>query len=198
MDDDTPIDWEAAHRDGHIESPLDQHVIDLAPTLTAGTSLDMGCGAGQNSIWLAERGWAVTGVDIAPSAIAAAKEAAANASVDATFLVGDTREWTTSDEFSFVFSTYALPQKGPGRTHALATAVGSVARGGTLLITEFDVSMTDEGGGWSPADLIDLSELKPHLDGFEILDLSVVRTRHAHGHDEQNYPIAVAVARRPA
>ena len=191
------MDWEAAYANGHVESPLDHHVLDLAPTLPPGTALDVGCGAGQNSIWLAARGWDVTGIDIAPSAIDAATKAARVAGVDVNFLVADTRHWSTPETFDLVFSTYALPARGPGRTHALAIATSAVAPGGTLLITEFDVSM-EGGSGWNENDLIDTTELEEHLGGFEVLRLDAERTRHAHGHDEQNYPVAVAIARRRA
>lgn len=194
MSDHESMDWEAAYADGRVESPLDHHVLELAPTLTPGRALDVGCGAGQNSIWLAEQGWAVTGVDIAPSAIDAAIGAAEVAGVDATFVVADTRRWTTVDTYDFVFSTYALPAKGPGRTHALAVAAGAVAPGGVLLVAEFDVSL-GTGTAWSESDLTDTEELKAHLGGFKTLRLDVEQTRHAHGHDEQHYPVVVAIAR---
>ena len=34
--------------------------------LTRGRALDVACGEGRNAIWLAERGWSVTGVDFSP------------------------------------------------------------------------------------------------------------------------------------
>ena len=191
------MDWEAAYANGHVESPLDHHVLELAPTLPSGTALDMGCGAGQNSIWLAARGWDVTGIDIAPSAIDAATKAARVAGVDVNFLVADTRHWSTPETFDFVVSTYAMPTRGPGRTHALAVDTAAVGPGGTLLIAEFDVSL-EGGSGWSENDLVDTAELEEHLGGFEVLRLDVERTRHAHGHDEQYYPVVVAIGRRRA
>lgn len=52
-------------------------------------AIDLGCGAGNYAVWLASRGFDVTGVDSAPTAIKRAKENAAKQGVDCTFLVAD-------------------------------------------------------------------------------------------------------------
>ena len=44
-------------------------VVAVASELTPGTALDLGCGEGGDSLWLAEQGWRVTGVDISPTAV---------------------------------------------------------------------------------------------------------------------------------
>ena len=190
----TDFDWESAYADGHVPTPRDPHLLELAPTLVAGTALDLGCGVGQNSIWLAERGWSVTGLDISPSAIAAAQEAA-GPDLEARFLVADLTEWTTTDGFDLVISTYALPSRGPGRDHALSVAASAVAPGGTILVTEFDVSMEPDHA-WNKADLVTVEEISSHLDGFDVTVARVEVTPHAHGHDEHDYPVAVVIATR--
>ena len=55
----------------------------------AGSVLDVGCGTGENALYLAARGLEVTGVDTAPTAIARAQEKAAARGLSATFLVAD-------------------------------------------------------------------------------------------------------------
>ncbi len=47
---------------------------DLFPS--SGTALDIACGSGSGSLWLARRGLSVTGIDVSQVAIAAADEAA--------------------------------------------------------------------------------------------------------------------------
>ncbi len=55
----------------------------------AGSVIDVGCGTGENALYLAARGFEVTGVDAAPTAIARAQEKAAARGLSATFLVAD-------------------------------------------------------------------------------------------------------------
>jgi SAM-dependent methyltransferase len=52
-------------------------------------ALDVGCGRGALSIYLAEKGHQVLGIDGAAEAIASAREAAAEKDIDAVFVIGD-------------------------------------------------------------------------------------------------------------
>lgn len=56
-------------------------VIDLAAHLPVGRALDLGCGYGRASIYLAHLGWQVDGVDFVSQAITEAKSRAAQAGV---------------------------------------------------------------------------------------------------------------------
>jgi cyclopropane fatty-acyl-phospholipid synthase-like methyltransferase len=60
--------------------------------LIAGDVLDVGCGTGENALYLASRGLTVVGVDAAPTAIARAQEKADLRGSSATFLVADALE----------------------------------------------------------------------------------------------------------
>ena len=53
------------------------------------TVLDIGCGDGNNAIYLASRGFDVTGVDVSANAIGIAKRNAFKAEVDVTFITLD-------------------------------------------------------------------------------------------------------------
>lgn len=104
--------------------------------LTPGTALDLGCGEGADAIWLAERGWQVTGVDVSSVALT---RAAARAELD-----GVTVTWSRHDlVHDFPRGTFDLvtaqflhsPVERSGeRDQILAAAAAAVAPGGRLLI----------------------------------------------------------------
>ncbi len=73
-------------------------------------TLELGCGAGNISVWFSRQGFAVTGLDIAPDAIAWARERAAAEEQAVTFILGDLctamRDLPTG--FDFVFDSHLL------------------------------------------------------------------------------------------
>ncbi|OHV06449.1 class I SAM-dependent methyltransferase [Mycobacterium talmoniae] len=73
--------------DGH---PLARGLRDLiegngSPPLPPGTAVDLGCGTGDNTVYLAQQGWQVTGVDFVPKALDQARVKAAANGVAVTF-----------------------------------------------------------------------------------------------------------------
>jgi len=86
--------WERSYQSGHVPwdpGPYDRHVprvveeYGIAPCPT----LDVGCGTGGTLIWLARRGFEVTGIDLAPTAVEIARRNAKSAGVSAKFVAGD-------------------------------------------------------------------------------------------------------------
>lgn len=81
-------------------TPWDEHPLaeslqelvegrDGSPPLPAGTALDIGCGTGDSSIYLAKHGWKVTGVDFVPKALDKSRAKAAAKQVSVDFLHAD-------------------------------------------------------------------------------------------------------------
>lgn len=69
----------------------DQHLIELVESgrIPSCRAIDLGCGTGRNALFLAERGFQVTGVDFASSAIEKARQRAEAADLMAEFVVDD-------------------------------------------------------------------------------------------------------------
>ncbi|MDH6622472.1 SAM-dependent methyltransferase [Streptomyces sp. LBL] len=130
--------WEARYQgddriwSGRPNPLLVREVSDLEP----GTALDLGCGEGADAVWLASRGWRVTGVDISSTALERAARHAAEAGV------GDRVQWerhelgVTFPEGSFgLVSAQFLQSPVPlDQDQVLGRAAAAVAPGGTLLI----------------------------------------------------------------
>src|ERR687885_1951411 len=85
-------EWDARYRerDGAMWSgrPNGRLVAEVA-SLAPGRALDVGCGEGADAIWLAQRGWTVTAVDISDVALGRAREAAELARVVVECICGD-------------------------------------------------------------------------------------------------------------
>jgi SAM-dependent methyltransferase len=75
--------------DGHPLSPTLRGLVEGPDGLTPGRALDIGCGTGDNAIYLARNGWQVTGVDYVDKPLAKARTKAAKAAVSADFVRAD-------------------------------------------------------------------------------------------------------------
>jgi tellurite methyltransferase len=80
-------DWDERYRSGTrpAEDPEARPtplLIDTANRLPPGKALDLACGTGRNTLWLAESGWRVTAVDGSPAAIAILRQRAAPCAVN--------------------------------------------------------------------------------------------------------------------
>lgn len=119
---------------GRPNPSLVAEAADLAP----GRALDIGCGEGGDAIWLAERGWEVTAVDISAVALARAAGHAAEAAPEASrridWLEADLLDWTPpAARYGLVSAQYFhLPV--PPRDVCFGKLARSVAPGGSLLI----------------------------------------------------------------
>ncbi|MEO1018236.1 MAG: class I SAM-dependent methyltransferase [Pseudomonadota bacterium] len=101
-----------------------------------GRALELGCARGDDAIWLAKQGWAVTGVDVAQAALEAARAAAKAAGVESrtTFERHDLGETFPDGSFDLVVAMFLQSPVQFGRAQALRKAAAAVASGGLLLI----------------------------------------------------------------
>ncbi len=75
--------------DQNIVPPELKELVEGSNALRPGNALDLGCGGGRLSIYLAERGWDVTGVDFAMQPLEIAGARAAMAGVNVKWVQGD-------------------------------------------------------------------------------------------------------------
>ena len=114
------------------------HALVAAVTgLRPGRALDLGCGEGADSVWLAEHGWHVTGVDIAATAISRARSLAARRAIPddrITWLIDDLDTWQPAGLYDLVSACFLQSPVDFSRTEVLQRAASAVAPGGHLLI----------------------------------------------------------------
>ena len=131
--------------------------------LAPGRALDVACGEGRNAVWLAERGWRVTGIDFSEQAIDRARRLAADRGVDVTFSVGNVLTAPLeSGAFDLVLISYLqLPPEE--RATVVRRVVTALAPGGTFFLVGHDLRNHDEGQGgpknpsllWTAAEITD-------------------------------------------
>ncbi len=89
----------------------DVNLVDLVTSrpLNPCSALDIGCGLGDNVIWLAGQGFSVTGCDISPTAIEGARQRVDAAGVKCDLLVLDfLKEEVNGAPFQFIFDRGCL------------------------------------------------------------------------------------------
>ena len=66
-----------------------QRLVEQVTALTPGRALDVGCGEGADTIWLAEQGWQVTAVDVSTVALERTAHHAVEQGVDDRLEIGE-------------------------------------------------------------------------------------------------------------
>ncbi|MGD7732097.1 class I SAM-dependent methyltransferase [Propionibacteriaceae bacterium G57] len=185
--------WEQRYADGpgvwsgRVNATLAQFAADLTP----GTALDLGCGEGGDVIWLAGRGWQVTGVDLSPTAVARGRAAAGAAGIPdgaVRLEAADLATWVAPVTYDLVTASFlqSWPAELP-RDEILHRATGFVAPGGHLLVVAHA-----EAPPWSnhhhqhgrifPTPQGDLAALRLDPDEWQVL-VCETRERQATGPD---------------
>ena len=184
-------DWEQRYRSR--ERPSEDFAVAPAPLLVEvlertapGTALDLACGTGRNSLWLADHGWRVTAVDGAPTSIDVLRGRASERGVVLDARVADLEKSEYSIESSawdLIVISYYLQRS------LFEPAKRGVVPGGNLLAI---VHIT-EPGELPTEHRLRPGELASYFQSWEIL----------HHHEgtpndrEHRRSVAEIVARRP-
>ena len=127
--------------DGHPLAKSLRDLIEGDAPLPAGTALDIGCGTGDNSIYLASHGWRVTGVDFVAEAVEKARAKAAASAAAVHFVHGDAtklRAEGVGAGFDLIVDNGCLHGMRADDRDAYVREVTAVAApGARLLLVEF-------------------------------------------------------------
>lgn len=140
----------------------------LAP---GGRVLCLAEGEGRNAVWLAQRGFDVTGVDIAILGLEKAQRLAAERGVHLTTVVADLATFELGNAaWDGIVSIFAhVPAEVRQRVHA--QVLTALKPGGVLLLEAYRPQQVGRGTGGPPDDtrMLDLERLRPELGTLEWL-----------------------------
>ena len=143
-------DWDSRYRGTDLvwgAAPnvwVEQETAALAP----GRALDLACGEGRNSIWLAEQGWQVTGVDFSATALAKAETLAhgQHPPVTVDWQCADITTFKSSTPVDLALLVYAQ-LAAPERLKAIMAAWNCLAPDGILLVIAHHTDNLADGIG---------------------------------------------------
>jgi SAM-dependent methyltransferase len=183
------IAWNERYRDGDLPWDTGRPSSELQRVLSRNTiqpcrALEIGCGTGTNSVWLAQQGFEVTGIDLAPLAVEQAKKRAAAAGVKAHFAVADVLQLPDLEgQFAFFFDRgcYHAVRRGTPDQYARAVA-RQLACGGRGLILAGNAREPHDPG----PPVVTEEQIRDELGvAFQILDLHEFRFDEAAGIPER-------------
>jgi SAM-dependent methyltransferase len=121
-----------------VEPRVNARLAEIAGDLTPGEALDLGCGPGGDTLWLARRGWRVTAVDISAVAIARLADRAHSLGLGdrVTPEQHDLAESFPAGRFDLVSAHYLHTSFELPRPRVLRTAAHALSPGGRLLVVD--------------------------------------------------------------
>jgi precorrin-6B methylase 2 len=155
---------EAFRKGGAFKTTANQLLIDTVKTIkTRGTALDVSMGQGRNAVFLATKGWRVTGIDLSDEAIRQANAAAAKAHTKITSVQGDADTYDFGkDKYDLVTMIYA------GSDGALVDKLAAATKANGYIVVEYFASEGSGIGGFAAG------ELAAKLQGWKIIRDEIV------------------------
>lgn len=189
--------WEDRYRSqisvwsGQPNTQLVAEVADLAP----GSALDVGAGEGADSCWLAGRGWRVTALDHAATALRRGAEHAAEAGVAdrIEWVRADVRTWDPGARRFDLVSAQFLHLRGAELHDVVTRLAEAVAPGGRVLLVQHDLAGRAHHEHLADR-FVPTPEIASWLPGWAV-EVDDVRSREVTGPDREPVTIRDSVFR---
>ena len=172
------IFWDQAFKQALVEcgnhsvqlwqaNPLLTEIIDLLEAkISARNALDLACGAGRDSVYLAQRGWQVTAIDYKANALERCNRLAKSTQVEITTLLRDLEN--QPQPLADLSTDLVLVMRYLHRP--LFPAIDALIKsGGGIIYSTFMVGSEHFGSPRNPAYLLKPGELAKQFSGYEIL-----------------------------
>lgn len=101
--------WDQIYLNPDAKVPVNPStlVLETTASLKPGAALDVGMGNGRNAIYLARKGWKVTGIDLSEAAVKQAQQEAAKLKVEIDARAGDVQKMVLGRErYDLIVCTY--------------------------------------------------------------------------------------------
>ncbi len=171
-------DWNDKYAEKELiwSAEPNQFLPPVVEDLEPGRSLDLACGEGRNTLWLAENGWDALGIDFSEVAVEKARRIAAKRGVDAHFEVGDVTQPQVDGHSMDLVIIFYLQLPPEQQAKVLRNAAAAVAPGGLFLLVAHDLSNIEHGygGPQNPANLPTPESTVAALEGLTVDRAEVV------------------------
>ncbi len=157
--------WNTKYREGRL-TPLRDTLIRFYGFACKGKALEIACGTGANSIFLAKKGFRVVAIDISEVAINKARLQAKREGVEhlLRFKPMDVRAFGfMPEQYSIVLSFYFLDRSLFRRMER------SLSKGGVLIFETYNYKYLDLNPTFDPRYVLNKNELLKSFSGLELL-----------------------------
>lgn len=191
MSDEDPSSWNRRYREGekHAREDPSKILVKWEPNLPTGRALDVACGTGRNSIFLAEKGYKVDALDFSREALEIGRKRAREKGLEVNWIEANLNEYKLDPEiYDLVMISFFYLQEN------FAKVKNSLRTGGYII---YEHHITTNGpaqhGPKNPDFRFDSNELIERFMEFQILSY-----REGWGTDEAGRKSALArmVARK--
>ncbi len=195
----TPSDFEEAYKDDppwDIGRPQSAIVRAYESKRIRGSVLDVGCGRGDNALFLSQAGCYVWGIDIVQTAVETAQARARDLGVDARFFTLDAFELDKLDRtFDTVLDSGLFHALNPKTRDAYLDQIKHILRpGGCLVMLSFSEL---EPGEWGPHRVSENELRATFARGWTLLSIEPTRFELAQEPGFAHAWLSIASPKRP-